>query len=198
MRDIGKLLRKDGSVIDLSHAGRTCPIGFAEATSNIQVTMIKLWSSVRPSFWKASERSGPDHLCRLLVGDSPTCTRGSQDEKGERAAGPFRDLVTELKKAPGLREAEADEDDARTLLVLFGSHGERCRDWKEATRLMILLAVCLSAHTSNGKGDHPGGGWLSGSVTKVLSRSHELRLLLGTLRASGSYDQLNLDGIGIS
>ena len=93
--------------------------------------MIKPWLSVRPSLWKASERSGPCHLCRLLVGDSPTCTRGSQDDKLE-AAGPFRDLVTELKKAPREREAEADGDDARTLLVLFGSHGERCRDWKEA------------------------------------------------------------------
>ena len=105
-------------MIDLSHTGRTCPIGFAKATSNIQVTIIKPWLSVRPSLWKASERSGPRHLCRLLGGDSPTCTRGSQDEKGE-AGGPFRDLVTELKKAPREREAEADGDDARTLPPCF-------------------------------------------------------------------------------
>ena len=88
--------------------------------------------------------------------------------------------MTELKNTPRQQETEADEDDARTLLVLFGSHGERCRDWKRdshgiddgtlsslSTRLMILLAVCLSFHISNGKGDHPGGGWLIGSGTKV-------------------------------
>ena len=61
------------------------------------------------------------------MGDSLTSTRASRCEKGERAAGPVRDLVTDLKEAPGQREAEADEDDARTLFVLFGSHGERER-----------------------------------------------------------------------
>ena len=76
MRDIGKSMRKVGSVIDLSHAGRACPIGFEKATSNIQVTLIKPWCSARPSLWKSSVRSGAGHLCRLLVGDSPTCTRG--------------------------------------------------------------------------------------------------------------------------
>ena len=123
MRGIGKSLRKAGSVIDLPHAGGTCPIGLPKTTSNIQMTVNKVWCFAR---------SGPGHLCGLLVGDSHGCTRGSRDEKGERAAGTLRDLVTDLKKAPGQRGAEADEDDARTLIILFGSHGETCRVWKEA------------------------------------------------------------------
>ena len=78
---------------------------------------------------------------------------GVQDEKGERAAGPFRDLVTELKKAPGQRRAEADEDDARTLLALFGSHGLSvycsCRCWcaKPTSDIQVQLlnrgVVCV-------------------------------------------------------
>ena len=62
MRDIGKSLRKVGSVIDLSHVGPSCTGWCADITPDIQVTLDDPWCCVRPSPRKARERAEPGRV----------------------------------------------------------------------------------------------------------------------------------------
>ena len=60
---------------------------------------------------------------RVRLGNGRNITRASRDGKVDRAAGLDGDLMTDRRKAPGEREEEASEDDARRFM-LYDSHEE--------------------------------------------------------------------------